>query len=548
MTTTIVRAVIERFIKSSVPEVLVLKGQWGIGKTYVWKRLIQEFGSDAGLPKYSYVSLFGVSSIAELCLAIVANANSLKARDEQKIVQVWNKLKSLGPSLFRARGISVVNQVTVGLETLAQHLISDTLICLDDFERMNDKVAAELLGFVSSLKEEKNCKVILIFNDQKLDAKAETYGKYREKVVDIELLYSPSVDEVADIVFDGKAAWHELVRAPVAKLGINNIRVLRRISDLASLIYEQVKDFHKGVLAQAVHTVVLFAWCHYERDKDVPSTEFLRSFSSFEAAFERSAAKKEGKEKDSQEAKWESLLDDYGFRHVDEFDLAILEVVERGFAEDTALLPQAKVLDGQCKARDLDQSFTKAWELYHNTFANNEQELVARLPDAFKKSVQQIAPLNLNGTVTLLRRLGKDSIADELIDYYIEQHKDDPKRFDLDQYAFSGDITDTAIREKFAEKLKHDHPAPTLEEAVQAISGDSWGGAQERVLDAATEQQLYDLFKQDHGAKLPRIVKACLRLGGVAGHTEFGQRVRAALNRIAAESKLNADRVRRYLK
>ena len=49
-------------------KILILKGKWGVGKTYFWKDFIeknQDIIANA-VPTYSYVSLFGASSSSEL--------------------------------------------------------------------------------------------------------------------------------------------------------------------------------------------------------------------------------------------------------------------------------------------------------------------------------------------------------------------------------------------------------------------------------------------------------------------------------------------------
>ncbi|MFX3891458.1 P-loop NTPase fold protein, partial [Streptococcus suis] len=33
---------IEKFLLSEIPEVLVIKGDWGVGKTFTWKKFFQE--------------------------------------------------------------------------------------------------------------------------------------------------------------------------------------------------------------------------------------------------------------------------------------------------------------------------------------------------------------------------------------------------------------------------------------------------------------------------------------------------------------------------
>src|SRR5689334_18476545 len=72
MTIATVRSVVKQFIESPIPGVLVLKGPWGVGKTYLWSKQVEALKETAALPNYSYVSLFGISSIAELRLAIFA--------------------------------------------------------------------------------------------------------------------------------------------------------------------------------------------------------------------------------------------------------------------------------------------------------------------------------------------------------------------------------------------------------------------------------------------------------------------------------------------
>ena len=246
---------------------------------------------------------------------------------------------------------------------------------------------------------------------------------------------------------------------------------------------------------------------------------------------------------------WADLLRTYGFAHMDEFALALLKVVEQGYVEETGLVEQARKLDAQWRASDLEQSFSNAWSIFHDSFENNDDELVRSLTETFKTSVKHIAPLNVNGTVKLLRELGRDAIADELITYYIDNRADEPKVFDMSEYAFAGDITDQKLRQQFATKHKEVVPAvPLMEAALTLGKGQGWNPADLKALDEASEQEFHDLFKGTRGRNLARIVIGCVRVGGIAGHEGTAAKVRAALDRIAAESPINAVRVNRYLK
>ena len=76
-----VKAALNGFLSSDEPRAVALTGNWGRGKTFFWNTAIKDFLRDKGVDfevKYSYVSLFGVSSISELKDAIFENAVSAK--------------------------------------------------------------------------------------------------------------------------------------------------------------------------------------------------------------------------------------------------------------------------------------------------------------------------------------------------------------------------------------------------------------------------------------------------------------------------------------
>ena len=65
MSLNIVKKEIFRFLESSTPEVLAIKGAWGVGKTFAWNKFLLEAKEDKKIAckKYSYVSLFGINSL-----------------------------------------------------------------------------------------------------------------------------------------------------------------------------------------------------------------------------------------------------------------------------------------------------------------------------------------------------------------------------------------------------------------------------------------------------------------------------------------------------
>ncbi|OHD53521.1 MAG: hypothetical protein A2Y33_03880 [Spirochaetes bacterium GWF1_51_8] len=75
MSRKVFEKVVSEFLKSSTPEAILIKGSWGIGKTYSWNKSVQEAKKlkSIALEHYSYVSLFGLKSIDDLRFAIAAN-------------------------------------------------------------------------------------------------------------------------------------------------------------------------------------------------------------------------------------------------------------------------------------------------------------------------------------------------------------------------------------------------------------------------------------------------------------------------------------------
>jgi Cdc6-like AAA superfamily ATPase len=201
-----VREVVEKFLSQSENEVLAIKGTWGVGKTFAWHRLVTDFKSIITPKTYCYVSLFGIASIADLRMSILSNStptesigtgltlSSIKRNFRSVAVAKANALRRKFSDID---GGAVLKDVYVTLDALTPSLIRDRLICLDDFERLDtDKLSHDaLLGFITTLKETADCKIALILNDAQVPEQDGMYPLYREKVIDKEIKFDPTVEE-----------------------------------------------------------------------------------------------------------------------------------------------------------------------------------------------------------------------------------------------------------------------------------------------------------------------------------------------------------------
>lgn len=549
-----VRRELRRFLNTEDPEVLVLKGPWGVGKTYTWNKILKEAQStrEIKLAKYSYVSLFGINSLDAFKFSIFEqqigvdligtepNLETFKTNTSSVLTSLSKK------SMHLFQGLPFVKNITPALESVTYLSLSKTLICVDDFERKGSALnARDILGLLSSLKEQKKCKIVLILNDTSFEEDSlKEYEKYKEKVVDIELCFEPTSAECVDIVLENPTPATTKLREYVVKLNINNIRIIKKIERLAKIFENILSSYEKEVLYQALHSLVLFARSYYVKGEHVPTPEYLKNigYSMFGL---------DDKKVSEQEQLWKSILADYGYQATDELDLVIARTVETGYVDVNALTVHAQKLNEQVIAGKSDSSFTEAWNRYHDSFDTDDNEVLDGLFDSFMRNTKYITPLNLNGTVKLFRELKRDSQANELIEHYINVRKDEKNLFDLNEYAFAGDITDKVVIARFKELHRQARKRKTLKEVLEVIAEkDSWCGDDTEVLANASVDDYYNLFKNEHGRHLSTWINTCLRYGRFNNASEQDKKIASsateALQRIAKESPLNSRRVAKY--
>lgn len=560
MSITTVNTVLERFLTQSNSAVLALKGAWGVGKTHAWMRIVERVGQRITPKSYSYVSLFGMSSLADLRTAILANSRPVDTLGQSITFDVINrqwmslglaKVSALWHRLSSAKGGQLLKGVNVAFEVLAPLLMHDMLVCLDDFERLSTQRVSheELLGFVATLKEIGNCKVVLIFNDAKLPSGGNVYATYREKVVDIELQFNPSAEDAVTWGLPSALWQRDRLKECALALDVKNVRVLRKISDVVTLLEPILRPLHQRVTEIAIRSAVLLTWCYFDTSGSAPPMSFLRSWNTITAEL-----KKKKEKPTAEELKWDRTISGYRFEPFDDIDLAISQVIERGYTEDSGFAEEAAKLDAIHRAGDQEQDFIAAWELFRNSFDSNEEQVVAGLRDGLMKAVMQVTPVNLSGTAALLRQLGHDDVANQLIEYYTRRRADEPELFDLSRNPFSDHITDVPTRERFEAQASTLAKAVPLRKAVETMAtGQGYAIEDQRALEAATADELYQLFKGELSVPLHKAVQACLRYSHPpAGNLDQQSaetvidRTEQALRRIAAESHINAVRVRRH--
>ncbi len=551
MTIQIIKNQIDAFLSSPTAEVLAIKGVWGVGKTFSWNKFLLEAKKEnrIALEKYSYVSLFGINSLDSFKFSIFENVVS------REIIGAEADLDS-----FKKNSTDLVTKVGRGflgtfkdstnfssvIESISFLSLKQTLICIDDLERSGQGLSIrDILGLISQLKEQKKCKIVILLNDG--EEGLDDYTKYKEKVIDLEIDFSPSPEECADIAYDPDKPFTSELKYFTIKLGIKNIRVLKKIERLAELVQPLAEGLEEETLRQIIQSLTLFSWCSYcsQSDESIPSVEYVSKlgYSSF--------GLDEGDEISAQEKQWRSVLGNYEYELTDELDAELANSVERGFFIEEDFLPVASKINDQYLASKSERASHDAWNIYHDSFDNNQEEVIKVIFDSLKANAKQISPTNLNGVVRLFRELGEDELASESIDLYIKERSEDIELFNMEENNFFGDIKDPEVVEKFNQKYAASVVDENAEQVLARIAGENgWNQKDEVILANTSEDEYYHLFKSQRGRHLSKWVHTCLKFGkfGNASDTkiEISKRAIGALKRIAAEDEVNRLRVRKF--
>ncbi|MEI2272575.1 KAP family NTPase [Sphingobacterium sp. ML3W] len=205
--------VLLNYLQTETNHAILLRGEWGSGKTHYIKNTFFELAKDiktiesGATKRYRplLISLYGAKSI-----------DDIKDRIWLKLYPILeNKHASNALSLFnfiiKSSDISklitkegFVDRLFENFEKAAKEInkkakenfkYDNFLLCLDDLERRNEEFTVDqLLGFVNSLVEHDNNKVILIANEEKINE--EKFKEIKEKTIGYTLHFEQGFQQV----------------------------------------------------------------------------------------------------------------------------------------------------------------------------------------------------------------------------------------------------------------------------------------------------------------------------------------------------------------
>ncbi|MGE7632719.1 P-loop NTPase fold protein [Bacillus paramycoides] len=167
-----VDSVLDYIKRENTSYAILLNGEWGSGKTYFWENVLKEEITKID-KKIIYVSLYGVSNIGEINNKIFLGQWGEKV---QKITEnKWSRgVTEIAKAMLgsvKSMELPFIKGIEVPNLDFGQFLnFTNTVLCFDDLERASIDIN-EVLGYINNFVEHDGIKVILIANENEIEAK-----------------------------------------------------------------------------------------------------------------------------------------------------------------------------------------------------------------------------------------------------------------------------------------------------------------------------------------------------------------------------------------
>ena len=118
------------------------------------------------------------------------------------------------------------------------------------------------------------------------------------------------------------------------------------------------------------------------------------------------------------------MLEKYKFRRSDDFDLALMKYVDSMILDPEEIWGEARALQEQQRLGELHGTFEAAWRVFHDSFGDDEDQVVREIVNGAKKSYEVVSLANLNEKVLLLKGLGREAEARDVLKFFADKRYD----------------------------------------------------------------------------------------------------------------------------
>ena len=525
-----VEAAVVNFLKSDELVSMLIRGQWGCGKTHLVRAALSNHQLQDKKRLIALVSLYDKASTAQIDAGIVAEG--LKAAKTAKRLQ---------QSLVNLAALVGGDKVEGAISIIARQFIGGGIICLDDIERSPDSLSVSaILAYADNLVTSHGCKVICIVNDDRLDDNDQRILRERaEKTFQRNLKLSPSFNEVATLSVKEDDEHTATIRSLIEALRVTNIRIGQDINRRCRELLPLLAQLSPAAREERLKSICVIVAAHNRLD-GFPTTEFLKDTARNIYGLRQDAS--------DEHRKWHASLSDFGYKATDDLDFDLIEAVDKGYFDVASLAP--KIAARYANGVDAENEYKQAWRRYHDTLHPDTDEFIDLMFRGASAASHQIDPSNINATIRLLRRLGADARADELCAHYaLRNIGRELSFFDLQANHFlRGEEIDAEFQTRMSDQLNASIERLDPERLVQTAEEKKYFDYFDlRRLALLTDAEFRAVFAPLLNVQISNAIDACLRAHNHEVPGSPGAIVREKcirlLETLAGESRMNQVRI-----
>ena len=287
----------------SFPSMVMLDGEWGVGKTHYIKTELIPFFEVKKQKKVVFFSLTGLSSIDDFRDKLISSVYLSEKADQNFLDKLADSTLSILKNVGEDGGTiaSILKGSTGVVKHAILNRITDVTVILDDLERIgNADLEKIIVGECLQLIEEKSLEFIFVMNGKK----AKIDEAMVEKSFSDRVYFQRTNQEILQITFqhyDYFDKYQHIIEKEVNTLAFTNLRALKRAANRLANIYKLITHDElidiDASMELIIEGVLRISYLHYCLGKN--SEEIITGLSDqsrFDVILNKSNSKKDNQE------------------------------------------------------------------------------------------------------------------------------------------------------------------------------------------------------------------------------------------------------------
>ncbi len=252
--------------------------------------------------------------------------------------------------------------------------IKNTIICIDDLERKASNLHLdELLGFIDYLVRESQSKIILIYDEERLSENEDSrkyLDNYRERIIDIEVLLEPTIEENVNLVFKNDPDI-TIIQETSKNTCTTNIRILQKVQWVLNQLRPLMENWHHSLRSQLIINTIVFALSKFDSKFPVKFKEI-----AFDSDF--SLYLNKSQEDLNKAMENYTFLSRFRYSRL-ELNPQIVKLIETSLFDIEEFVSQGNFLNKKAEEKNILEKFEELWTPYSNSFRRNELDIAKNI-------------------------------------------------------------------------------------------------------------------------------------------------------------------------